>query len=489
MSDATGLHLNEASGRWVLAAAVMGSAVAMLDSTVINVALPRLGRDLGADFAGLQWVVNGYTLVLASLILVGGSLGDRLGRKRVFVVGVSWFALASLLCGIAPSVGFLVAARVLQGVGGALLTPGSLAILQSSIAKEDRGRAIGAWSGLGGVAAAVGPFLGGWLVDAASWRWVFLVNLPVAIAVVIVAIRHVPESRDPTITGHVDLGGAALGSVGLAAATYGLIERSLPIGVTGAVLVAAFVVYEGRTAHPMLPLGIFANVRFSATNAVTFVVYAALGMLLFLLGITLQSSLGYSPLAAGSATFPLTLIMLVGSSRAGALAQRIGPRLPMTLGPAIIALGLLLLTRIDIGGRYPTQVLPGIIVFGVGLALTVAPLTATVLASADERHAGVASGVNNAVARTAGLLAVAALPFIAGFDPRHVVAPETLITALRRAAFVAAGLCLVGAALSWTFVRADSLSEAPGDATPFTEEAPTFHCGTAGPPLVVSTRT
>jgi EmrB/QacA subfamily drug resistance transporter len=407
----------------------------------------------------------------------------------VFVVGVSWFALASLLCGIAPSVGFLVAARVLQGVGGALLTPGSLAILQSSIAKEDRGRAIGAWSGLGGVAAAVGPFVGGWLVDAASWRWVFLVNLPVAIAVVIVAIRHVPESRDSTITGRIDLGGAALGSVGLAAATYGLIERSLPIGVTGAVLIAIFVVYEGRTPHPMLPLGIFANVRFSATNAVTFVVYGALGMLLFLLGLTLQSSLGYSPLAAGSATFPLTLIMLVGSSRAGALAQRIGPRLPMTFGPAIIALGLLLLTRIDIGGRYATHVLPGIVVFGIGLALTVAPLTATVLASADERHAGVASGVNNAVARTAGLLAVAALPFIAGFDPRHVVAPDTLITALRRAAFVAAGLCLVGAALSWTFVRADTLSEAPGDATPFTEEEPTFHCSTAGPPLVVSTKT
>jgi EmrB/QacA subfamily drug resistance transporter len=483
MSDASGLHLKEANGRWVLAAAVMGSGVAMLDSTVVNVALPRLGRDLGADFAGMQWVVNGYTLVLASLILVGGSLGDRLGRKRVFGFGVSWFALASLRCGVAPSIGFLVAARVLQGVGGAMLTPGSLAILQASFAKEARGRAIGAWSGLGGVAAAVGPFLGGWLVDAASWRWVFLITLPVATAVVIIAIRHVPESRDATVTGRIDLGGAALGSVGLAASTYGLIERSLPIGAAGVIVVVVFVLYERRTAHPMLPLGIFSNVRFSATNAVTFVVYAALGMLLFLLGITLQSALGYSPLAAGSATFPLTVITLLGSSRAGALAQRIGPRLPMTLGPAIIALGLLLLTRIDIGGGYAADVLPGIIVFGMGLALTVAPLTATVLASADERHAGVASGVNNAVARTAGLLAVASLPFIAGFDPRHAVAPDTLVSALHRAAFVAAGLCLVGAALSWTFVRSDTLTEAP----PFNDEEPTFHCSTADPPLVVST--
>jgi EmrB/QacA subfamily drug resistance transporter len=479
VEDASGLHLNEASGRWVLAAAVMGSAVAMLDATVVNVALPRLGRDLGADFAGLQWVVNGYTLVLASLILVGGSLGDRLGRRRVFIFGVSWFALASLLCGLAPSVGVLVAARVLQGVGGALLTPGSLAILQSSFVKEDRGRAIGAWSGLGGVAGAVGPFLGGWLVDAASWRWVFLINLPVAVAVVIISIRHVPESRDHTITGPIDLAGAALGSIGLAAATYGLIERSLPIGVAGVILMVVFILYERRTPNPMLPLGIFSNVRFSATNAVTFVVYAALGMLLFLLGITLQSALRYSPLAAGSATFPLTVMMLLGSAKAGALAQRIGPRLPMTLGPAIIALGLLLLTRIDVGGHYVPDILPGIVVFGFGLALTVAPLTATVLASADERHAGVASGVNNAVARTAGLLAIASLPFVAGFDPRRVVAPDTLVTALHRAAFVAAGLCLVGAALSWTFVRSDTSTE---------EAEPTFHCGVSGPPLVVSTK-
>jgi hypothetical protein len=237
----------------------------------------------------------------------------------------------------------------------------------------------------------------------------------------------------------------------------------------------------------MLPLGIFSNRRFSAANAVTFVVYAALGMLLFLLGITLQSALGYSPLAAGSATFPLTVIMLLGSSRAGALAQRIGPRLPMTLGPAIMASGLLLLTRIGIGGDYVSDVLPGIVVFGIGLALTVAPLTATVLASAEERHAGVASGVNNAVARTGGLLAIASLPFVAGLDPSHAVTPNTLVAALHRSAVVAAGLCLVGAALSWTFVRSGSLTGASGDAVPFTEEEPTFHCSPAGPPLVVST--
>ena len=345
-------------------------------------------------------------------------------------------------------------------VWAALLVPGSLAILQSSFAKEDRGRAIGAWSGLGGVAAAVGPFLGGWLVDAASWRWVFLINLPVAMAVVIVSIRHVPESRDSLITGRIDLAGAALGSVGLAAATYGLIERSLPIGVTGLVVLIVFIIYEGRTAHPMLPLGMFSNVRFSATNAVTFVVYAALGMLLFLLGITLQLGLRYSPLAAGSATFPLTVIMLLGSSRAGALAQRIGPRLPMTVGPVIIALGLLLLTR-SIGGHLPLA-LPGIVVFGIG-PLTVAPLTATVLASAE--NAAFCMGVNNAVARTAGLLAIAALPSIAGFDPRHAVCPNARQrpSSLRSSPPAS---CLVGAA-SWTFVRH------PDRAAGETE--PTFH--------------
>jgi hypothetical protein len=257
----------------------------------------------------------------------------------------------------------------------------------------------------------------------------------------------------------------------------------LPVGVSGLIVVVVFLLYERRTAHPMLPLGIFSDVRFSATNAVTFVVYAALGMVLFLLGITLQSALRYSPLAAGSATFPLTIIMLLGSSRAGALAQRIGPRLPMTVGPVLIATGLLLLTRVEIGGHYPARVLPGIVVFGLGLALTVAPLTATVLASADVHHAGVASGINNSVARTAGLLAVASLPFIAGFDPRHVVAPDTLVTALHRAVLVAAGLCLVGAVLSWTFVRSDTLTEAGEGAEP------TFHCGVSGPPSVVSTKT
>ncbi len=388
-----------------------------------------------------------------------------------------------MLCGVAPSIGVLIAARVLQGVGGALLAPGSLAILQSSFVREDRGRAIGAWSGLGGVASAIGPFLGGWLVDAASWRWVFLINLPVAAAVVIISIRHVPESRASTISGPIDVGGAALGSVGLAAATYGLIERSLPIGAVGVVLVITFVLFERRAAHPLLPLDIFSNVRFTATNAVTFVVYGALGMLLFLLGITLQSALRYSPLAAGAATFPLTVIMLVGSLQAGALAQRIGPRLPMTLGPAIIAVGLVLLTRVEVGGHYAADVLPGIVVFAAGLALTVAPLTATVLASADEGRAGLASGVNNAVARTGALLAIASLPFFAGFDPRHAVARETLVTALHRAAFVAAGLCIVGAALSWTFVRSDALIKTPGD-----EAEPTYHCGVSGPPLVVATK-
>ncbi len=473
-------------GRWVLAGMVLGSGVASLDATVVNVALPRLGHDLHADFAGLQWVLNGYTLTLASLILVGGALGDRLGRRKVFTVGVIWFALASLLCGVAPNVRTLIAARMLQGIGGALLTPGSLAILQASFRPEDRARAIGAWSGLGGVTTAIGPFLGGWLVDVATWRLIFLLNLPLAAVVVYVATRHVPESRDPTVSGRLDHAGALLGALGLAAITYGLIERSLPIGAIGIAALTAFLVAEARERHPMLPLGIFRSRQFSAANVVTFFIYGGLSSALFLLGLVLQVGLGYSPLEAGVALFPITVIMLVFSARAGALAQRIGPRLPMTLGPAVVGSGMLLMIRISPGRSYGSAVLPAVLVFSAGLALTVAPLTATVLAAADARHSGVASGVNNAVARVGGLLAVAAVPLVAGINPARDVAAATLVSGFHTTMVAAAGLVLTGAVLASAFIRSDVLeASTPDNPTAVEDREPCFHCGVSGPPATV----
>src|ERR1700761_4945431 len=333
--------------------------MAFLDGTVVNVALPKIGEDLNASTSALQWILNGYLLTLASLILLGGSLGDRLGRRLVFQVGVGIFTLASLLCAIAPTVELLVFARMVQGIGGALLTPGSLAIIQASFRPADRARAIGAWSGLGGVATAFGPLLGGWLIAAISWRAIFLINLPFGFCVFGAPSRPVPESRDPTVTGELDLAGAALAAIGLGGSTYALIEApegmTPPVIATAVIGVAAlvgFFVQERRSANPMLPLSIFRSRQFSAANGVTFVVYAALGVFFFLLVSFLQISMGYTPIEAGSGTLPVTFLMLIGSARAGQLAQRIGPRIPSTLGPLIIAAGLLLMMRIEPGDTY-----------------------------------------------------------------------------------------------------------------------------------------
>lgn len=490
------LRFGTTRGRWALIGAVLGSGMTMLDGTVVNVALPRLGADLGADFAGLQWVVNGYTLALASLILLGGSLGDRLGRRRVFTVGVVWFTVASLLCALAPTVGFLVAARVLQGVGGALLVPGSLAMLQASFHPDDRARAIGAWSGLGGVTTAIGPFLGGWLVDMASWRWIFLLNVPLGMVVVYVVITYLPETSDPTANGRLDLPGAFLGAAGLAAITFGFIQSSIPVGGAGAALFVAFLWAEARQDSPMLSLSVFRSRQFSAANAVTFVLYGALGMALFLVGLVLQQAMGYSPLEAGIATLPITFVMLAFSARAGGLARRIGPRIPMTFGPLGMAAGLVLMVRIEPGTTYAGAVLPALAVFSAGLALTVAPLTATALAAVDARHAGMASGVNNAVARTGQLLAVALIPIVAGFAAGETVAPALLVDGFHRVVLFAAAATAVSAALSWSFIRDDVLEVAPLEpgvpAATDTEARrpeialrgrPTYHCGTEGPPL------
>lgn len=459
------LRSDSTTGRWVVATTVLGSAVAQLTATVVNVALPALADGLDADAAALQWIINGYLLTLASLILVGGSLGDRYGRRRVYQIGVGWFALASLLCALAPSAELLVAARVLQGVGGALLTPGSLAIIEASFHPDDRDAAIGAWSGLGGVAGAIGPLLGGLLIDLVSWRAVFLINVPIAAVVVVLAGRYVPESRDRTAVGPPDVIGSIAGAVALGGLTYALIEGAGG-GLDGPVVVAlaaavaaavAFVVTERRAAAPMLPHGIFANRQFGAANLVTFVVYGALGGAFFLVSIHLQVSLGYSPLEAGAAQLPITLLMLGLSARAGALAHTIGPRRPLALGPVIIAVGLVLYADVGAGDRYLTGVLPAVVVFGLGLSLTVAPVTSTVLAAADEDHAGAASGVNNAVARIAQLLAVAALPAVAGLTGDALSDPGELADGYPIALRIAAGFALAGGVIAWLFIRDDVL--------------------------------
>ena len=451
------VRLGTTSGRAVVAAAVLGSGMVLLDGTVVNVALRTVGEDLGASLAELQWVTNGYLLSLASLILLGGSLGDRLGRRRVFLVGTGWFALASLLCGLAPTPAVLIAARVLQGVGAALLTPGSLAMIQGAFVRGDRARAIGAWSGLGSIAAALGPFVGGSLVQFASWRWIFLVNLPLAAATVLVARRWVPETRDPGPLPRFDPAGAALAALALAGTTYALVEwgtRPAPWSAGLALLAAAgFLVVERRSDHPMLPLPIFAERSFATANLVTLLVYAALGAVLFFLVLELQTVGGYGALAAGLATRPLTVCMLLLAARGGALAARIGARVPMTLGPLVVAGGALLLLRVGPGVDYARDVLPGMTLFGLGLALLVAPLTATVLAASPEEHAGLASGVNNAVARAGSLLAVAALPLVVGLGGTQYADPVALDAAYRSAMLACAGLLVTGGLVACAGLR------------------------------------
>ena len=457
MSNPELVSLDSAVGRMVVTAAVLGSGLTMLDGSVVNVALKTIGEDLDASLADLQWITNGYLLSLASLILLGGALGDRFGRRRVFVVGTVWFALASLLCGLAPTPMVLIVARVLQGIGGALLTPGSLAIIQSVFQPADRGRAIGAWSGLGGIAAAIGPFVGGALVEYVSWRWIFLINLPLAAITVLIAQRCVPESHDPHATGRFDVAGAVLACVALGGVTWSLIEWGSPsapyAGAVGLLCGAAFVLVEARSHEPMMPLGLFGDRTFSAANAMTFLVYAALGAVLFFLIIQLQTVSGYGALEAGVATLPITVCMLLLASRAGELGTRIGPRIPMTVGPVVMAAGSLLLLRVDDDVSYWIDVMPGLTVFGLGLSLMVAPLTGTVLAAAPDDNAGIASGVNNAVARAGSLLAVAALPVAVGLSGEQYAVAAAFDQAYDRATLACAVLLALGGVLSWLTIR------------------------------------
>jgi EmrB/QacA subfamily drug resistance transporter len=458
-----GLTVASAAGRWVLAATILGSALAGIDATVVGIALPAIGRDFHVGIGSLQWVVTGYTLTLSGLLLVAGALGDRRGRRRIFVIGVVWFALSSALCGLAPNSAALIGGRALQGVGAALLTPGSLAILQASFAPEERGRAIGAWSGLSGVALAVGPFLGGWLIDVVSWRLIFTINVPLAVIVLVITSRYVPETREVGESGAgVDYAGGALVSVGLLGVVFGLIEGSslgwtspqvLASLLIGVAVLAVFLVHEKRTANPMLPLEMFRSRQFTATNAVTFVVYGALGGALFLLPVQLQQVVHYSPVAAGTALIPVTVIMLALSARSGALAARIGPRLQMTVGPLVIAAGLAYLSTIGPGATYATDILPPIVLFGLGLAIVVAPLTSVAMSSAPGENAGVASAVNNDVARTAGLVAVAVLPAVAGLTGGAYLHPAEFNRGYHLAVLITAGVCATGGLLAAFFIR------------------------------------
>lgn len=453
------VHLKTARGRWILAATVLGSGMTMLDATVVNIALPFLGRELAADMSGLQWVVNAYTLTLAGLILLGGGLGDRYGRRRIFLIGTVWFALASLLCGLAPTIEVLIAARALQGVGGALLTPGSLAIIQASFCREDRPRAVGAWSGLGGVASAIGPLVGGWLVQGPGWRWAFLINLPFAAVVLLVALRHVPETRDEQADGRFDVAGSVLAALALAGVTYGLIDLGAPLPLAvGVLLGAAFVLLEvRRSPAALVPVGLFKDRVFTAVNVVTLIMYGAMGVAFFLLGLQLQVVSGFSPVAAGSALLPTTLLMLVLSAPAGELARRVGPRLPMTAGILLAGLGFVWMSTLGAGSDYWLQVLPSVGLFGLGLSAAVAPLTATVLATADERYAGTASGINNAVARTGSLLLVAALPPLSGLVGTAFDQPALFDAGYRRAMLVSAALMGLSALITAITIRTNVL--------------------------------
>jgi len=421
--------MTAARKRLILVAAVLGTTVVTVDSTVVNVALPAIEDDLGGGLAGQQWTSNAYLVTLGSLLLIGGSLGDIFGERRVFALGVAAFGATSLLCALAPTIEVLVAARALQGVAGALLTPAALAVIVSSFPPDERGKAVGAWTAWGGIGTVLGPVIGGQLVDAASWRWIFAINVPIVIVTLILILRVVPEGRERDPDARVDVVGALLCALGLAGMTFGLIEQplrgwgdpvvALPL-VVGAVLFASFLVWESRTAHPMLPLSLFRRRNFAAGNVETFAMYGGLGLLFFFLVLFLQQVAGFSALEAGTASLPVTLVMFLLSTRFGMLADRYGPRLFMGVGPLVAAAGMALFLRLDADVDYLTDLLPGLLLFALGLAITVAPLTATVLADADESNAGIASGINNAIARVAGLVAIAAVGAVvaASFESR-----------------------------------------------------------------------
>jgi EmrB/QacA subfamily drug resistance transporter len=496
----------KARGRWILAATILGSSMVFIDGTVVNVALPALQSNLNATSVDVQWVVESYALFLAALLLLGGSLGDQFGRRRIYAIGVVLFALASIWCGLAPNISQLIVARAVQGVGGAMLVPGGLAIISASFPEAERGQAIGTWSGSTAMTTALGPVIGGWLIEHVSWRAVFFLNLPLALAVLVLVARYVPESRNEEESRKLDLSGAALATLSLGAIVYGLIESSR-LGLQSPVVIAAlsggvilftfFILVEARVRHPMMPLTLFRSRNFAGANLLTLFLYASLAGTLYFMPLNLIQVQGYTATAAGAATLPFILIMFLLSRWSGGLVKRYGARLPLVVGPIIAAAGFALFLRPGVGGSYFSTFFPAIVVLGLGMAISVAPLTTTVMNSVTDSHAGIASGVNNAVSRTAGLLAVAVFGLIMfhafngcleqrlktmpiSSDARQALNGERLklaaaeipqsiseetrvaikqgidecfVFGFRRVMLVGAGLALAGSLLAWSTIR------------------------------------